>query len=127
DGVSRLERADATGEIDIVRDQHRLPGRQANDEALMATAFIVVRQDFGDAASALNLNVAAMILERRRQRVGSTSGTGDSPIIVMLRRQQSAVRGEIHGRESNRNDDDSLHCPRFLLSTDRSIVRTPTV
>jgi len=50
-----------------VRDQHRLPRRQANDEALMTTAFIVVRKDLGDAATALDLNIATVILERRRQ------------------------------------------------------------
>ena len=67
DGIPRLERAHASREIDIVRDQYRLPRREADDEALMATAFVVVGEDFGNAATGLNLNVAAMILERRYQ------------------------------------------------------------
>jgi len=33
----------------------------------MTTAFTVVRKDLGDAATALDLNIATVILERRRQ------------------------------------------------------------
>ena len=67
DGIARLERADAAREIDVVRDQHRLSGRQLHDEALMPAAVVVVRKDLGDAATALDLNIATVILERRRQ------------------------------------------------------------
>jgi hypothetical protein len=114
DRVSRLERADAPGEIDIVRDQHRVPRREAHDETLMAAAFIVVGKDFGDAAAALNLNVAAMILECRCQSaavdtIGTRSGGAD--VIVMLSRKEPALRGEVYGRERNRYGDDPFHCP----------------
>src|SRR3954447_17063907 len=67
DRIAGLQRADAPSEIDIVRDQHSLTGRHAHEETLMATAFVVVREDPGDAATGVNLKVAAVILERRCQ------------------------------------------------------------
>jgi hypothetical protein len=116
DRISRLERADATCEIDIVRDQHRLPGRQPNDKALMATAFVVVREHFGDAATALNLNVATVILERDCQGAVGTRGSGaaavgSGAVIVMLSRKKPTLRSEIYGREGNRYGNDPFHCP----------------
>ena len=123
DGIARLERADAAREIDIVRDQHCLPGRQPNDEALMATAFVVVGEDFGDAATALNLNVATAILECRCQGVAGAAngsagaipraraGVRSAGTGVTLSRKEPALRGEIHGRERNRYGNDPFHCP----------------
>ena len=110
DGIARLERADAAREIDIVRDQHCLPGRQPNDEALMATAFVVVGEDFGDAATALNLNVATVILESRNQRlVRIASGSAGAAASVMLSRNQPALHDEICSNERDRYYNDPLH------------------
>jgi len=117
DGIAGLQRVDATCKVDVVRDQHSMPGRQAHDKALMAAAFVVVREHFGNAATASNLNVAAMIFERPSQCVvvsaagGTSAGAGSADVIVMLSRKEPALRGEIHGRERNRYGNDPFHCP----------------
>jgi hypothetical protein len=107
DRISRLERAEPAREIDIVRDQHCVPGSQANDEALVATALVVVSEDFGDAATALNLHVAAMILEGRCQCVAGTADgcarTSVCPAAAGIRpsRKEPALLREIYGRKRN--------------------------
>ena len=119
DWITGLQRDDATCNIDVVRDQHGVSGRQAHDEALMAAPFVVVRENFSDAATALNLNIAPMILERPGQCVvvaaaGGTragAGAGGADVIVMLSWKEPALRGEIHGRERNCYSNDPLHCP----------------
>ena len=130
DGIAWLERAHAAREIDIVRDQHCLPGRQPNDEALMATAFVVVGEDFGDAATGLNLNVAAMILERCCQCVAGTADSRARTVVgpagtgVIPSRKEPALLREIYGRERNRYDNDLFHCAGSLLPNPNLALRT---
>ena len=63
DGVALTEHGDPRGKIDVVRDQNCLARSQTDDEALVATAFVVIRQNLGDQSSVLNLNIARVILK----------------------------------------------------------------
>ena len=52
------------GKIDIVCHQKRLAAGELQDKALMARAFIVIRQSFPYRALALNLNIALLVFKR---------------------------------------------------------------
>src|SRR3954453_19266125 len=56
--VSLLQIIDARRQIDVVGNQERLPGLQAKNEALMATAIVVVGENAGNDPSPLNLSIA---------------------------------------------------------------------
>ena len=72
DRVAGLHRCNAIREVDVVCHEQRLPGCQANDESLVATAAIVIRKDSGDVTTAFDLYVTAAILERRGQYLVAT-------------------------------------------------------
>src|SRR5690606_17647935 len=59
------QRIDSRREIDVVRDQKRVPRRQLEDEALVAAAFIVVAQRCRHRTDASNLNVASTLFAQR--------------------------------------------------------------
>jgi hypothetical protein len=114
DRISAAQRSDATRQIDIVRHQHSVSGWQPNDEPLMATAVVVVGEDFRDLAASVDLNVATMILDRSRQCLVSTfddciSATAAAIPRIILPRQESALHAEIYGRERNRYCNCPLH------------------
>lgn len=69
DEISIAQRSNTTREIDIVRDQHGLARIHANDESLVSAAVIIFGEDLRDVATALDLNVATVILESRHQRL----------------------------------------------------------
>ena len=64
--ITGRKRAESGGNVDIVGEQEGLPGRKAQDEPLMATTLVVVRQDPFDDAFSRHLDAAALILERVR-------------------------------------------------------------
>ena len=66
DMVAGLQRRNPSSQVDIVRHQHCPSGAQLNDESLVPAAIVVVRKESADPATAFDLNVASMALERRR-------------------------------------------------------------
>jgi hypothetical protein len=58
--VALFQIIDARREIDVVRDEQRLPRLQTNNEALMATAVGVIGKNPGNDSSALNLCIARL-------------------------------------------------------------------
>ena len=67
DGVAVAQAGDPWSDVDVVRDEERLPGREPDDEPLVPAALGVVFQDPHDCALALDLQIASVILERLRQ------------------------------------------------------------
>ena len=61
--VTALEIGNARREIDIVRDQERLTIHEFEDEALVAAAFIVIRQHLADDTLTRHLQIAFLIGE----------------------------------------------------------------
>lgn len=66
DHITDLERRNARCDVDVVRDEQRLAGVQAQDEALVPIAVVVVRERSIDFARADNSDAALM----RRERIG---------------------------------------------------------
>jgi hypothetical protein len=76
----------------------------------VSAAVIVVGEDFRDVATALDLNVATVILESRNQRlVRIASGSAGAAASVMLSRNQPALHDEICSNERDRYYNDPLH------------------
>ena len=48
DGIALTERGDPRGKIDVVGDQNCLARFQTDDETLVATAFVVIREYLSD-------------------------------------------------------------------------------
>lgn len=71
DDITLTKRGDPRGKIDVVGDQDCLARIKPNDESLVAAAFVVIREDFGDQSLALNLNVARVLFK----------GTGQNRIV----------------------------------------------
>jgi hypothetical protein len=46
DGIALTKRGDPRGEIDVVGDQNCLAPTQTDDETLVATAIVVIRENF---------------------------------------------------------------------------------
>ena len=81
DWVAGFHSCNALREVDVVCHEQRLPGCQANDESLVATAAIVVRKDSGDVTTAFDLYVTAAILERRGQHLVATVRANGSVLL----------------------------------------------
>ena len=62
--ITFFQAFDFIGQIDIMRHQKRLTAGKLQDKALMARAFIVIRQGFPYRAIALNLNIALFVFKR---------------------------------------------------------------
>ena len=67
-GVTRAERRDPWREIDVVSDQNLLARTETDDETLVTTAIVVVRENLGHLSLALNPNIAEMIRESTVER-----------------------------------------------------------
>ena len=61
DAVSRFEIGNARRQIDVVRNQQRLPRGQLDNEALVTGATGVVDQNFDYGSAAFNLNTALVV------------------------------------------------------------------
>ena len=97
DGVAGLDRSNTIGQIDVVRHQHRLSGRQLNDESLVPAPFVVVGKNLADAAASLDLNVTPAILECGRQGLLATARTGVS--VLLPRNEPAFDAAEVDGRQ----------------------------
>ena len=107
DQISFLHRGHTICQIDIVSHEHCLPGCQANDESLMPAAGIVIGKDSRDVATALNLSVAASILERRCQcLVGIVDDTAG---LLRRRNEPGFSAAEICGCQNETYEDELLH------------------
>ena len=62
--ITFFQAFDFVGQIDIVCHQKRLTAGKLQDKALMARAFVVIRQGFPYRALALNLNIALFVFKR---------------------------------------------------------------
>lgn len=102
DAISSLQSSDAARQIDVVCHEYSLPGGQANDESLMPAPTIVVGQDSRDVAAALDLSVAAAILECSCQYLVGTARTRGRANVI-LTRNEPAFDDEICGRECKAN------------------------
>src|SRR5690606_540563 len=60
-----LQRIDSWREIDIVRDQERMPRGQLEDEALVTAILVVIAQRSQHRAGTSNLNIAPVSIEQR--------------------------------------------------------------
>lgn len=92
--VSHGKRIDPRRQVDIVRQQQRLPILQPQDEALMPAAIEVVSQDLHDDAFTRDLNVTAPSLVRTGQDLvarptGSPAAKYGRPFAL----QPTAARG----------------------------------
>ena len=63
DGVALTELGDPWGEIDVVGNQNCLAGTQTDNETLVATAIIVIRENPSNLSLALNLKIADVVFE----------------------------------------------------------------
>ncbi len=63
DDVARNERRDSWGETDVVGDQDCLTRTQTDDESLVPTAVVVIREQPNNYSLALNLDIADVIPE----------------------------------------------------------------
>jgi len=61
DRIARAERIDARCQVDIMGNEQCASGIQFHNEALMAAAFVVVRQEFDHLTLAMELQVAEAI------------------------------------------------------------------
>jgi hypothetical protein len=112
DRIAATQRSNTTRQVDVVCHQHCMSGWQANDEPLVASAVVVIREDFRDLAATADLNVAPMILDGGRQclvRTFDDCVTAAASSSIMLSRQESALRRVIYGRERERYCDYPLH------------------
>jgi hypothetical protein len=80
DAISCFQRSNPIGQLDVMRDQQRLAGRQPNDESLVRAAIAIISQHFGDLAATVDLNIASVILERCRYLV-DTADAADASIM----------------------------------------------
>jgi len=103
DGVAGLDRSNTIGQIDVVRHQHRLPGCQLNDESLMPASFVVVSKDPADAATPLDLNVTAAILECCYQCFIASTGSGTG--LMQGCDEPALDAAEVCGRQDDGYED----------------------
>jgi len=67
DLVAHRQTLDARRHVDVVSHEKRLTGIQADDEALVTAAFVVVGEQPHDGAAALHLEVVDVIAQGRGQ------------------------------------------------------------
>ena len=64
DGIAGAQVLDARGDVNVVRDQHRLSRRKAHEEALMAASLVIVGKECGDPTFTFDIGIAATVRER---------------------------------------------------------------
>lgn len=66
-GIARSKRLDFGSKINVMGNQHSPSRGQSENKALMATAIVIVRQNFCDNTLSLNNDIASAMLNRLDQ------------------------------------------------------------
>jgi hypothetical protein len=82
DGRAGPQSIDPWGKVEVICDQHRLPGWQANDEPLMPGALRIVSQHLGDDPVSADFDAARVI----------AVGRGECIFVAGVRRMLTGLR-----------------------------------
>jgi hypothetical protein len=85
--VANLERDNSRRQVNIVSNQECLAGFEFNDESLMSTPIVIVREEPSDRPRSLDLKVALVLIECASQ-----------PLVTFANGARSIDRGRLRAR-----------------------------